>query len=178
MCLVDKDSRGGPGAPPPGPLRILHAVLALPGVVLGLVPGAIVAFAKGPLLRPLPWPLVAALPAALGLALMAWTIALFARRGRGTLAPWDAPTRLVVEGPYRHVRNPMMVGVLLVLLGEATAFRAPLLWAWLGGAVVFVPTFIRLVEERRLARRFGAEYERYRGAVPAWIPRRTPWDGA
>jgi protein-S-isoprenylcysteine O-methyltransferase Ste14 len=72
----------------------------------------------------------------------------------------------------------MMVGVLLVLLAEATAFRAPLLWTWLAGALVFVPAFVRLVEERMLARRFGAEYERYRLAVPAWIPRLTPWDGA
>ncbi|MCK6459538.1 MAG: isoprenylcysteine carboxylmethyltransferase family protein [Planctomycetes bacterium] len=176
---MDKDSRGGAGAgPPPGPLRILRAVLALPGVVLGVVPGVIVALAPGPPLRPPPWPLVAALPAALGLSLMAWTIALFSRRGKGTLAPWDAPTRLVVDGPYRHVRNPMMVGVLLVLLGEATAFRAPLLWAWLGGALVLVPVFIRFVEERRLAARFGADYERYRRAVPAWIPRLAPWDGA
>jgi len=178
MCLVDKDSRGGAGAAPPGPLRIARAILALPGLVLGVVPLVIVALAQGPPLRPLPWPLVAAAPAATGLALMAWTIALFARRGKGTLAPWDAPTRLVVLGPYRHVRNPMMVGVLLVLLAEATAFRAPLLWAWLGFGIVAVPVFVSRVEERRLLRRFGAEYERYRRAVPAWIPRPTPWDGA
>jgi protein-S-isoprenylcysteine O-methyltransferase Ste14 len=163
---------------PPGPLRILRAILALPGVVLGVVPGVIVALSSGPPLRPEPWPLVAALPAALGLALMGWTIALFARRGKGTLAPWDAPTRLVVEGPYRHVRNPMMVGVLLVLLGEAMAFRAPLLWAWLGLGTVVAPFLIAVAEERRLLRQFGAEYERYRRAVPAWIPRPTPWDGA
>jgi protein-S-isoprenylcysteine O-methyltransferase Ste14 len=158
-------------------LRVLRAIAALPGVVLGVAPALIVALSHGPVFRAWPWPLVAAVPLALGLALMAWTIALFARRGRGTLAPWDAPPRLVVAGPYRHVRNPMMVGVFLVLVAEATAFRAPLLWAWLGSGVAAVLVFIPLVEEKRLLSRFGPEYVRYRSAVPRWLPRRTPWRG-
>jgi len=177
MSLVGKDNRGGPGAEaPPGLLRVVRAILALPGVVLGVVPATVIAFSGGPLLRALPWPALSLLPLAAGLALMAWTISLFARRGRGTPAPWDAPRELVVAGPYRHVRNPMMVGVFLVAIAEATAFHAPLLWAWVGGGVVVVPVFTALVEERRLRRRFGAAYERYRAAVPAWLPRRRPWD--
>jgi protein-S-isoprenylcysteine O-methyltransferase Ste14 len=170
---VDKDSRGGAGA-----LPIARAVLALPGVVLGVIPAALVALAPGPPLRPLPWPLLAAAPAAAGLALMAWTIRLFAVRGKGTLAPWDAPQRLVVEGPYRHVRNPMILGVLLVLAGEATALRAPLLWAWLGLFAAVNLVYVARVEEKRLASRFGAAYDAYRARVPAWIPRLAPWDGA
>lgn len=173
---MDKDNRGGAGAGP-GALRVARAIAALPGVVLGIVPALIVALSQGPVFRAWPWPLVAAVPLALGLALMAWTITLFARKGRGTLAPWDAPPRLVVAGPYRHVRNPMMFGVFLVLVAEAVAFRAPLLWGWLGSAMVAVPLFVALVEEKRLAARFGAEYDRYRKAVPRWLPRLTPWDG-
>lgn len=173
---MDKDIRGASGAVPLAP-RILRAILALPGVVLGVVPLTLVALAGPPVFRGAPWPLVAAAAGAGGAALMAWTIALFAQRGRGTLAPWDAPRRLVVAGPYRHVRNPMMVGVVLVLLGEVAAFRAPFLGAWLGFCLVAIPVFIPLVEERRLLRRFGAEYERYRSAVPRWIPRIAPWRG-
>lgn len=161
----------------PGPFRILRAILALPGMVLGAVPALFVTL-DGGVLRAAPWPLVALVPAALGLGLMAWTITLFARRGRGTLAPWDAPTRLVVAGPFRHVRNPMMVGVLLVLLGETTAFRAPLLVGWLALALLAILLFIPLIEEKRLARRFGAEYDRYRSAVPRWLPRLKPWNGS
>ncbi len=178
MSLVGKDSRGGAGADAaPGPLRVLRAIVALPGVVVGVVPALIVVLDRGPVLRAWPlWAVTIEVPA-LGLALMAWTITLFARQGRGTLAPWDAPTRLVVAGPYRHMRNPMMVGVLLVLVGEVTVFRAPLLIAWLAVATLAILLFIPLIEEKRLARRFGAEYDSYRKAVPRWLPRLTPWDG-
>lgn len=178
MCPVDKDSRGGSGAEAAPPaLRVLRAIVALPGVVLGVVPALIVALSPGPPLRPMPWPLVALAPVGAGIALMAWTIALFARRGKGTLAPWDAPKRLVVEGPYRHVRNPMMLGVFLVLLGESIVLRAPV-WAWLCAGTAAALALIPLVEEPRLKRRFGAAYDRYRAAVPRWLPRLTPWDGA
>jgi protein-S-isoprenylcysteine O-methyltransferase Ste14 len=125
----------------------------------------------------MPWPVVALLPASLGLARMARTIALFARQGKGTLAPWDAPERLVVAGPYRHVRNPMIVGVFLVLAGEATLFRAPLVGAWLLVFVVANLLVLPLAEEPRLTRRFGADYDSYRKAVPRWLPRLRPWDG-
>ena len=81
---------------------------------------------------------LAALPVLLGLALIAagfalwlWTVRLFDRVGEGTLAPWDPPRRLVVEGPYRHVRNPMITAVLAVLAGEAALFGSPPLLIWL-----------------------------------------------
>ena len=54
-----------------------------------------------------------------GLALFASSLRRFATEGEGTLAPWDPPRRLVVRGPYRHVRNPMISGVVFVLFGEA-----------------------------------------------------------
>ena len=63
-----------------------------------------------------------ALLAAAGLAMLAWTVTLFIRIGRGTLAPWDPTRKLVVRGPYAHVRNPMITGVLAILVGEAIAF--------------------------------------------------------
>jgi protein-S-isoprenylcysteine O-methyltransferase Ste14 len=155
-------------------LRQLAAVVACPGLVTVAVPGLIVWW-TGSNIEPfglLGLPLIA-----LGLLLIVRTIALFATLGRGTLAPWDPTARLVVRGPYRWVRNPMISGVLLVLLGEAALFgsRALLLWfalVWLVNAV-----YIPLVEEPGLQRRFGEEYTRYAAQVPRWIPRLRPWDG-
>ena len=112
---------------------------------------------------------------ATGLALMHRTISLFARAGEGTLAPWDPTRRLVVRGPYGYVRNPMITGVLCILLGETALFGSIGILVW---AVLFVAinaVWFPLVEEPGLRQRFGEEYETYRRQVPRWIPRRTPW---
>jgi protein-S-isoprenylcysteine O-methyltransferase Ste14 len=114
---------------------------------------------------------------ALGLTLMYRTVLLFARVGRGTLAPWDPTERLVLQGPYRHVRNPMISGVMAILLGEAILLGSPAVAIWLGVFVVANAIWMPLVEEPGLRRRFGADYERYAAAVPRWIPRHTPYEG-
>jgi protein-S-isoprenylcysteine O-methyltransferase Ste14 len=64
------------------------------------------------------------------IALFAWCVILLARVGQGTLAPWDPTRRLVAAGPYRHVRNPMISSVLMMLSGEAMLFRSWPLVAW------------------------------------------------
>jgi protein-S-isoprenylcysteine O-methyltransferase Ste14 len=114
----------------------------------------------------------------LGLALVVWTVTLFTTVGQGTLAPWDATRRLVVRGPYRHVRNPMITGVALILAGEAVAFRS---WGLVILLAVFAlanAIYMPLSEEPGLRRRFGEDYDRYRSQVPPWIPRVTPWDAS
>jgi protein-S-isoprenylcysteine O-methyltransferase Ste14 len=68
---------------------------------------------------------------AFGLGLAVATVRLFVRHGEGTPAPWDPPRKLVVRGPYRHVRNPMIAGVLLVLMGEALLLRCWPLGGWM-----------------------------------------------
>ena len=113
-----------------------------------------------------------------GLALFAWCVVLFARVGRGTLAPWDPTRRLVAVGPYRHVRNPMITGVATVLAGEALLFGSRLLALWLGAFALINHLYFVASEEPGLARRFGASYEEYRRAVPRWIPRLRPWSAA
>jgi protein-S-isoprenylcysteine O-methyltransferase Ste14 len=110
-----------------------------------------------------------------GVALVWRTISLFGSVGEGTLAPWDPTRRLVVRGPYRHVRNPMITGVGLVLLGEALVLGSPAILAELGIFALVNGLYMPLVEEPGLIRRFGDEYLAYRAAVPRWIPRRTPW---
>ena len=123
------------------------------------------------------WPLalVGAALIAAGLALVAWTVALFAREGTGTLAPWDPTSRLVVLGPYRHVRNPMISGVLAILLGEAALFASSALLVWFATVFAVNAVYMPLVEEPALRKRFGADYDAYRANVPRWLPRLRPW---
>ncbi len=93
----------------------------------------------------------------------------------GTPVPVASPPRLVVTGFYRYVRNPIYVGFLVVLLGQTLFFGSPgmleyTVIAWLVGAAA-----VRFYEEPVLARKFGADYQAYRGAVRAWLPRLRPW---
>jgi protein-S-isoprenylcysteine O-methyltransferase Ste14 len=159
-------------------MRFLRHVLAiglLPGVATVLVPVLIV---SGDEVAWWPLSLLGAALIALGLVLMAQTIALFATVGDGTLAPWDPTSRLVVRGPYRRVRNPMISGVLCVLLGEALLFASPALLAWCALFLAVNALWFPLVEEPGLQRRFGADYDAYRAAVPRWLPRLRPWEPA
>lgn len=112
---------------------------------------------------------------ALGLALFVATVRLFAARGRGTLAPWDPPRRLVVAGPYRYVRHPMISGVAAVLAGEALALGSSPIAIWLALFVGVNAVYLPLIEEPGLVRRFGDDYERYRSHVGRWVPRPRPW---
>ena len=110
-----------------------------------------------------------------GLALWAWTVHLFARIGKGTLAPWDPTRRLVVEGPYRHARNPMITAVLTVLVGEGLALGSVGILIWAAAFLAVNSVYFVLSEEPGLERRFGEEYREYRRAVPRWLPRVRPW---
>ena len=153
--------------------RHLAAVLLCPGAVAVVVP-ALIVWSTGSRIEPLGLlglPLIA-----LGLLLVVSTVRLFATVGRGTLAPWDPTTRLVVRGPYRYVRNPMISGVLFVLLGEAALFGSEALLVWFGLVLAVNAVYMPLVEEPGLQGRFGEEYERYRADVPRWIPRLRPWN--
>jgi protein-S-isoprenylcysteine O-methyltransferase Ste14 len=109
-----------------------------------------------------------------GFGLFAWCVALFARVGRGTLAPWDPPQQFVAVGPYRYVRNPMISGVAAMLLGEALLWASwPIgVWACLFFAVNH--TYFILLEEPGLERPFGESYRAYKANVPRWIPRLRP----
>jgi protein-S-isoprenylcysteine O-methyltransferase Ste14 len=106
-----------------------------------------------------------------GFGLSAWCVRSLVALGGGTQSPLDPTKHLVVAGPYRYVRNPMIVGNLLLLCGEPVLFgsRGILLYAvlfWLAWQVLLVSR-----EEPSLRRRFGSEYETYRREVPRWLPR-------
>lgn len=110
-----------------------------------------------------------------GLALFTWCVSLFARVGRGTLAPWDPTRHLVAVGPYRYIRNPMITGVVAILIGEALFFGSCVLLAWLGVFLLINHIYFVLSEEPGLERRFGQSYLDYKAAVPRWFPRTRPW---
>ena len=111
-----------------------------------------------------------------GLMLFAASLKNFVTVGEGTLAPWDPPRRLVVRGPYRYVRNPMISGVVFVLFGEALILlsRPHFGWALIFLAVNFI--YIPLLEETGMRLRFGDSYVEYCRHVPRLIPRFRPWE--
>ncbi len=122
------------------------------------------------------WRWVGFLLIAVGVAIYASTVWNFAKIGRGTPAPIDPPSNLVVRGLHRYVRNPMYVGVLFVLLGELVLFPSQAFAMYILVCFGIVNAFILLYEEPTLAEKFGEEYTEYRRRVPMWIPRLRPPD--
>lgn len=161
----------------------LRAILLLPVMVTVVIPAGLV-YSTGLnssfLRQAVPgsrflFPVLGVLSVGLGLALMIATIRLFATVGHGTLAPWNPTQRLVVRGVYRRVRNPMISGVVAVLLGEALLTASLPLAGWFLTFAFINAVYIPLSEEPGLARRFGDEYEEYRRNVPRWVPRLRAW---
>ena len=154
--------------------------LLAPGVVVGLIPWLLTGGWQAR--QPLPyWAPVRVLGGALLIAGVIALVGAFVRfvvEGFGTPAPVAAPERLVVGGVYRYVRNPMYVAVLAAIVGQALLLGQLGLLLYAAGAWLVVAAFVRFYEEPTLTRRFGADYEAYRRAVPAWLPRLRPWDPA
>jgi protein-S-isoprenylcysteine O-methyltransferase Ste14 len=111
-----------------------------------------------------------------GLIALIGAFARFVAEGFGTPMPVAAPDRLVVGGAYRYVRNPMYVAMMASVVGQALLLGRLGLLVY--AAIIWVVTaaFVRFYEEPTLARSFGADYEAYRRAVPAWLPRLRPWE--
>lgn len=152
-------------------------LVVVPGTVAGLVPWLLTEW------RPGHWAsavqvtgeVIGSALVAAGAAVLLHAFAKFALDGLGTPAPPAAPTHLVVSGVYRHVRNPMYLAVLAVILGQALLLgRAVLLGYAIGVAVAFW-SFARWYEQPALTKRFGEEFEQYRRSVPGWWPRLRPW---
>ena len=149
--------------------------LIAPGVVAGVVPWSITRYA-----RPAEFPIVlfGLALVALGLAALIACFVQFVREGRGTPAPVAPTEKLVVGGLYRWVRNPMYLAVAMIILGQAVAFASAGLVVWFVVFAVAVVSFVAAYEQPALRRAYGASYDAYCRAVPAWWPRLTPWDGA
>ena len=104
-----------------------------------------------------------------GFLIMIDCILRFAIEGRGTLLPADPTKKLVIRGLYQYSRNPMYVGVVSMLVGEAIFFEGGRFWFYVAGIALVFNLFILLVEEPRLKRDFGTEYELYCRKVKRWL---------
>ena len=142
-----------------------------PTIVAGVVPWLLTRWEGGE--APFALRVVGVGLIALGAGLVLETTARFALQGRGTPAPFAAPERFVAHGSYRIVRNPMYVGVLVLIVGQGLLLGRELLFAWAAVAAVLFHSFVALHEERELGRRFGEEYEAYCRRVGRWLPRRV-----
>jgi protein-S-isoprenylcysteine O-methyltransferase Ste14 len=145
---------------------------AAPGTMAGLVPWLITGWDGSPAgLDAID--ILGALAGLIGLAMVIACFTRFVREGRGTPAPTAPTEELVVGGLYRYLRNPMYVGVGLVIAGQCLAFRSAPLVAWLAVFAAAVTAFVVGYEQPTLQARYGASYEAYRRSVPAVVPR--PW---
>lgn len=160
----------------------LLAILLLPVTVIILVPFLLLLFSVWigiPWLFIYPitfWTLIiGGIFIGFGVYVLYKTTRVFTQVGKGTLAPWAPTQKFVVVGLYRYVRNPMIIGVLLTVLGEAILVGSILIFLWF--ILFWIANHIWFVrwEEPDLERRFGGAYCEYKTNVPRWIPRRTPW---
>jgi protein-S-isoprenylcysteine O-methyltransferase Ste14 len=146
-------------------LRALLAFLALPGVVAFGVPVAWLALRQHTrVVEP-----AGLLLLGVGVFALLWCVRDFYVAGKGTLAPWAPPQRLVVVGLYRHSRNPMYIAVTLILLGWGAAFGCPAMYGYAAGVALAFHLRVVFGEEPWLARRHGAAWEEYRRRVPRWF---------
>jgi protein-S-isoprenylcysteine O-methyltransferase Ste14 len=106
-----------------------------------------------------------------GLYVITMTVASIIRIGKGTLAPWSPSQHLVTDGMYGYVRNPMILGVLTVLIGESVAILSYSILIWAAGFFVINTIWFIIFEEPNLEKKFGDEYREYKKKVPRWIPR-------
>ena len=161
--------------------ELIKAIIVLPGTALVYVPAAIlwivtesgVALAPARVAGPRFW--LGLVLGVSGFALAVWTVRLFRFVGEGTPAPWAPPNKLVVHGPYRHVRNPMIASVLVMLAAESLVFGSWHLAGWMVTFFLVNVVYFARVEEPGLERRFEDGYRQYRANVPRWIPRLRPW---
>lgn len=163
--------------------RLLRSFAVLPGTALLLIPVLIVWLTRGSewaysLARPDQaqfW--LGLLAGILGSWLSLASVSAMLRYGEGTPAPWEPTRKLVLRGPYRYVRNPMMIGIMLILLAEALLLQSWGIAVWFAVFLLLNVIYLPRVEEKGLEHRFGGDYRQYQANVPRWIPRTSPWEG-
>jgi protein-S-isoprenylcysteine O-methyltransferase Ste14 len=155
----------------PAVAKTLVFTVAVPGTVAGYVPWRLRQNAA-PTAGPEAWAAITVI--AIGIAIYLYTAFWgFALIGGGTPAP-IAPTKiLVVKGLHRFVRNPMYLGVALVIGGQAWLFHSKHIAIYMVCMLLVAHVFVLVYEEPTLHKQFGAEYDRYRASVPRWIPKIT-----
>jgi len=155
-------------------LRWLSAILLLPVNVLIIIPLVFFDFDpsnSGNLEKG-----VSLFIGLLGLILSISSVRLFSKKGGGgTPAPWDPINQLIISGPYRYVRNPMLIGVIIILFCESLFFNSQPLLIYACLFAVANVIYFPFSEEPALLKRYGNEYQKYLNNVPRWIPRTKPY---
>ena len=147
-----------------------------PGIVVGLIPWLLTGWqVREPAPYWAPMHVLGVILLVAGLTVLVQAFVRFVVEGFGTPVPVAAPDRLVVGGLYRYVRNPMYVALIAAIVGQALLLGRLGLLLYAAAVWTISAVFVRWYEEPTLTRRFGAEYEAYRRAVPAWWPRLRPW---
>ena len=154
-------------------LRALISFLVLPGIGAFLLPLMIAAI--DPWRKNILWP--GAIVMLIGGILLLWCVRDFYVAGKGTLAPWDPPKRLVLIGLYRYVRNPMYIGVLTLVVGWTICLASPLLALYTIALAIGFHLRVVVNEEPFLNSKFADEWLRYSSNVGRWLPRFKPWQG-
>ena len=152
-------------------IRNLLFTIMQPGLVAGLIPLWITGFRINDIFNEV-WQLhhyIGTIVFLIGFVIMLWCIISFAVIGRGTLSPADPTKKLVISGLYYFSRNPMYVGVLMILIGEVIFFQSHQLLIYLLIIFISFNIFVLLIEEPRLRKDFGEEYRKYCKRVRRWI---------
>jgi protein-S-isoprenylcysteine O-methyltransferase Ste14 len=145
--------------------RAITAFVAIPGLVAFVIPVATgFVTARPPQRVPLALSLVL-----LGTVILLWCVREFYIAGRGTLAPWARPQRLVTSGPYRYTRNPMYVSTLTILTGWSVLWDSPGLHIYTVVTLGVLVIRVCCLEEVWVERHFGSEWQRYRARTPRWL---------
>ena len=154
-------------------------LLLAPGVVAGVIPWWLTGWRmRTPLPFWFPIRVGGVLLLAAGVVVLLEAFGRFVLEGLGTPAPVVPTERLVVGGLYRFVRNPMYLAVAATIVGQALALGQPILLLYAAAFGFVVASFVHWYEEPTLRRKFGEEYDAYTHEVPAWLPRRQPWENA
>ena len=160
----------------------LKIVLILPGNVLITIPFLIFFFTRNSYAYNLVSPpnflfYLAMFFFIFGLFLAIWSVRTFYKKGGdGTPGPWKPVSNLVISGPYRYVRNPMLLGVFSLLLFESILFSSLPIFFWFIFFFIINIIYFKIFEEKELIRRFGANYEDYKNKVPMLFPKFTPYN--
>ena len=154
--------------------RTLQQIISfiLPIIVLIIVP---ICIEKDISIKFLPALIIGVIIMVIGLFAVSMTVSNIMRIGKGTLAPWSPSQHLVISGLYRYVRNPMIMGVLTVLIGESIAILSHRILIWAGCFFVINTIWFLVFEEPSLEKKFGEEYRQYKRNVPRWVPRVKPY---
>lgn len=151
----------------------IKAIIILPFNVTVVIPVLILYFFEFKYSAPPAWVIISGtVLLVIGLAMAVSTMLLFNNIGKGTAAPWAPPRNLVITGPYKYVRNPMITAVLSILLAESFLLNSTALGLWFVLFFLINSIYIPQVEEKQLIKRFGEEYLEYMRKVPRWIPNR------